>query len=76
MDFNWWSYTSAFWIFPLLCVVFMIAMMVLGGRMCFGLGHRRGGPDRETARDIVQRRYASGEIGKAEYDALRRDIDR
>jgi uncharacterized membrane protein len=75
MDFNWWPYMSGLWIFPLLCMVFMVVMMVVGGRMCFGFRHRRSGRVHESARDILQRRYASGEIGKAEYDALRRDVD-
>jgi uncharacterized membrane protein len=75
MDFNWWPYMSGFWIFPLLCVIFMIAMMVLGGCTCFGFGHRRRGPGHETARDVLLRRYASGEIDKAQYDAVRRDLN-
>jgi uncharacterized membrane protein len=67
MDFNWWPHMFGFWIFPLLCALFMIAMM--------SFGHGRDSREDGTARDILQRRYASGEIGKAEYDALRRDIE-
>ena len=29
----------------------------------------------ENAKEIVKRRYARGEISKAEYDAIRRDIE-
>lgn len=30
----------------------------------------------ETPRDIIERRYASGEIGRAEYETMREDLKR
>lgn len=70
MDFSWSNF-SGLWIFPLLCLVFMVVMMI-GGRCTpfrFGHGHRTG-HHRDTAHEIVDRRYATGEI--EEHDAMRR----
>jgi putative membrane protein len=75
MDFNWTPYLGAWWIFPLLCLVFMAIMMFGRGCMPWHVGRRvRGGDGAATARDILDRRYASGEIGKEQYDAMRRDL--
>jgi putative membrane protein len=61
-----------FWIFPLLCLLFMAIMMVAG---CGPRGHRnRSGNARETPRDILERRYAKGEIDKDQFEAVRRDL--
>lgn len=44
MDF--WTYFNGFWIFPLLCLLFM-ALMMLGCRgMRFGCGHGTSDGDR------------------------------
>ncbi len=47
MDF--WTYFNGFWIFPLLCFLFMALMMVFGCHgMRFGCGHggsHRAGDD-------------------------------
>jgi hypothetical protein len=55
MDFSWAPYFSAFWIFPLLCLLLMALMTIA----CRGMRFRCGG----------------GEIGKEQYDAMRRDLD-
>ena len=64
--FHWW------WLIP-------IAMMVLcflrmrGGRGCLpreGRSPQAG----ESAREILDKRYALGEISKEEYDEKKRDI--
>ena len=81
MDFTWTPYFTGVWIIPLLCLVFMVAMMFAmfrrgGGCMPFGSGHRgQSGDGGETARQIVDRRYASGQISKEQYAAMRRDLD-
>jgi putative membrane protein len=72
-----WLYNlNGFWIFPLLCLLFT-ALMMLGCRgMRFGFGH--GGAScrgRESAREILERRYAGGEISKEQYEAMRRELN-
>jgi uncharacterized membrane protein len=78
MDFSWFPYMNGSWIFPLICLLFMVVMMFACGGMWFRFGHRgRTGHDGpETARTILERRYASGQIDKEQYEAVRRDLDR
>ena len=76
MDFGWMPYFTGFWIFPVLCLAFMAVMMLACGGMWSRFGpHARGGNGRDTAREILERRYASGEIGKEQYEAMRRDLN-
>jgi putative membrane protein len=68
-----------FWFFPLLCLVFMIGMMFMmlrhGGCMSMSRGPRTGrGGERETPREILDRRFASGEIAQDQYEALKRAL--
>jgi len=68
--FSWW------WIVPLIMMVMMVLCFVLmrgrrGPLMC-GFGWRGSDPRHtgftESPRDILDRRYASGEIDKDEYE--------
>ena len=75
MEYSWMPYFTGFWIFPILCMLFMLIMMFACGRMFFRGGHRPGSNARgDTPRDILDRRYASGEIGKEQYDSMRRSL--
>ncbi len=77
-NFGYW------WIFPII----MIGMMALcffmmrghmGSMMC-GPGNRkkdtRGEESRSSALDILNKRYARGEVDKQEYEEKRSDIAR
>lgn len=82
MDPTWGFYFPMFWIFPLLCVIFMVAMMFImfrrGGIGCMPFGGGAGprtGDRHETPRQILDRRYANGEITKEQYQQMRRDIE-
>ncbi len=67
------------WIFPII----MIAMMALcffimmrghgGSMMCMG-GHNENETNRPL--DILNKKYAQGEISKQEYEEKKRDISR
>ena len=76
MDFSWAPHFSGFWILPLLCLLFMAVMMIACGGMMFRWGHGgRRGNGHETARQALERRYVNGEIGKEQYDAMRRELN-
>jgi len=76
MDFGWAPYLSVFWVFPLLCVLLMAIMMIACRAMPFRFGPcARSGDRKETAGQILDRRYAGGEIGKEQYESMRRALD-
>ena len=60
-------------LFPALLLVAVIAAIVVGVRW---LARARGeaNPRSETALEILQKRYARGEIGREEFEQKRRDI--
>jgi hypothetical protein len=39
MDFSWMPYFGGFWLFPLLCLLFMAVMMIGCGGMLFRSRH-------------------------------------
>jgi len=55
----------------------LIALVVFSIRAFTGANRNKTmqAPSEETALDILKRRYAQGEIDKAEYEAIRRDIE-
>ena len=58
-----------FWVLVLVGVVLLVRWLLLEAR---GGGQSRA--ERETAVEIVKRRYARGEINKEEFEAKRRDL--
>jgi putative membrane protein len=84
--FYFWE--SGMWIFPTTGLVIMLFCMMIFGRRCFAGSHYRfpcswhGDHDRytkdnsgsESALEILNKRYASGEISKEEYERIKRDI--
>ncbi len=64
-----WNGFHFWWIIPIIMIVFCFLMMCHG--MGCMMGRRRSG---ESAREILDRRYASGEITKEEYEEKKRDI--
>jgi uncharacterized membrane protein len=68
-----------FWFFPLFCLIFMIGMIFMmfrmGGCMSMHHGPRTGrGDECETPRQILDRRLASGEIARDQYETLKRAL--
>jgi putative membrane protein len=61
---GWWGL-----VVMLLCWVLLVLILAAVVRVLFP-GERRS--ERETALDILRRRYAAGEISQAEYEQVRR----
>jgi putative membrane protein len=64
------------WILPLtllaVCLVFLVAFLVRGPRWFYGRENRH--VLHEAAREILDRRYASGEITREQYEEMKRVI--
>lgn len=68
----WWPGMGFMWIFPVLFLVGMALCALFMFRGGWWSGHRHGGGrGRESALDIVDRRFAQGEIDRAKYDEMR-----
>ena len=70
-----WNWFPWMMIFPLIFLTFLIVMVVFilrgGGPMCGGHGpHSK----EDSARDILDRRYARGKINQEEYQRMRKEI--
>ena len=63
---NWW------WIIPIAMMVLCFIMM-RGHRGCM-TGWHRSSHTTESAREILDKRYALGEISKEEYEEKKRHI--
>ncbi len=71
-----WEWLPMMWIFPLifLVVILLIIFRSGGWRMCGGRGMQP--QDRQSsAKEILDRRYASGEISREEYLQMKKDLE-
>lgn len=62
------------WIFPVIFIVLMIWMMSGRGPMG-GHSHNSDQPNSESARDILDKRFAKGEISKEEYEEMKKSLN-
>ncbi len=81
------DYSMGIWIiFPITFFVFMLTMIAFFMSRMFGRGsfgprnedssrHSSVPTPSETPLDILNRRYASGDITKAEFDQMKQDLD-
>lgn len=65
----WYGYTSA-----IASVVFWVA--VIASFYFFGRFLLLLGGSKESALEILRKRYAKGEIGKEEFESKKKDLDR
>jgi uncharacterized membrane protein len=63
------------WLFPFIMIVICFFFM-RGGRMCGHGSHDKHDQCSESAGEILDRRYASGEIDRTEYSEKKRDLSR
>jgi putative membrane protein len=66
------------WIFPLLFLVVVVLFLSRGPGWFWRNGGRgdRSEGRHESARSILDRRYASGEITKEQYEEMKRTLER
>lgn len=73
--------TGGFWAWLVLCVGFVFLILIIVGIVFTFLGmlrrkpHMPHMPFNETPMEILNRRYAAGEIDKKEYDTRKKDLE-
>ncbi len=72
--YGWWGPFPWMWIFPLIFLVVLV-LFLSRGMGWPGCGHRRPHDREETAREILDRRYARGEITREQYQQMKKDLD-
>jgi uncharacterized membrane protein len=68
---GWWM----MWVIPLVFLIVFAIFLLRGGAMCWGRHRRYDDTVHESAREILARRFASGEITKEQYEDMRRTLD-
>jgi len=77
MDPYYWGphFFGWMWILPavflIVCLVFLFSFFFRGSG-CWGGRHRHRHDNAESARDILDKRYAKGEIAKDQYEEMKR----
>ncbi|NOZ50812.1 MAG: SHOCT domain-containing protein [Chloroflexi bacterium] len=64
-----------FWLLFVVVAVWFVAWLLPRLRTSPPTNSTAPGPSSDTAIEILKRRYASGEISKAEYEAMRTDLE-
>ncbi|HQU16798.1 MAG: SHOCT domain-containing protein [Gammaproteobacteria bacterium] len=61
-------------IFPLLFLV-VLFLFLFRGMGWPGCGHRRTHDREESARELLDRRYARGELSREQYQQMKKDLN-
>ena len=61
-------------VLALLVILGMLALVIILAVLVFVFARRQGSAAGRSALDVLNERYAKGEITKEEYDQMRRDI--
>lgn len=72
-----WGMFPWMWIFPMIFLVVMLLFLFRGGDwpMCGGRGMRDRRDREESAKEILDRRYARGEISQEEYQRMKKELE-
>lgn len=62
------------WIFPLIFLFVICRIFIRGGRRTMCSGHRRQNGEFD-AQEILNRRYAKGDITHDEYQSMKKELD-
>ena len=71
---GWWGPFPWMWIFPLIFLVVLL-LFLFRGMGWPGCGHRRARDREESAREILNRRYARGELTREQYQQMKKDLE-
>ena len=73
-----WGWFPRMWIFPVFPLLFLVFLLIFvfrgaaGGSMCGGFRmHKREG----SAREILDQRYARGELSQEDYQRMKKDLE-
>lgn len=69
-----WHWFPLMWIFPLIFLVVLLLVLIRGGSWSMCGGRDRRGRD-DSAREILDRRYARGEITEEEYQRMKKNLE-
>lgn len=67
--------TPEAWLRYGLLLLLLVLIIVVLIQLIFYLRRANRGDDRRTARQILDERYARGEIDRDQYEQMRRDLD-
>lgn len=77
-----WGMGFFWWLFPAFFFFIFVGLMALffkrggmSGMTCPACGHHRHHGEGVSAKEILERRYARGEIGRDEYQKIKQDLE-
>lgn len=71
---GWWTLIILFWVLVVVGVIASLRWAIEGSRRDRGTRNEPALPPRNRALEILNERYAKGEIDKHEYEEKKRDI--
>ncbi|MHB1678358.1 MAG: SHOCT domain-containing protein [Sulfuriferula sp.] len=69
-----WGGFPWMWIFPLIFFIVFLVFIFRSGGLPMCSKHETHGKREESAREVLDRRYARGEIDQAAYQQIKKDL--
>ena len=70
-----WGGFPWMWIFPLIFLIVMLRLLFRKDGLPIGGGHTTYRRGETSARELLDRRYASGEVSREEYQQMKKDLE-